>query len=407
MKYRLKKYIGGLNGAIYLESSKSESNRALIINALAGGGSSNLHNLSNARDTRTMRSLLSDKTSTFDVKDAGTTMRFLTAYLAIHGDGETITGTERMKQRPIGPLVYALRSLGAKIEYLENEGYPPLKIHKIQTQKVAEIDIPGNISSQYISALLMIAPCLQNGLTINLTTEIFSAPYIQMTLDLMNVFGVDANWNGQIISIKNASYLTTDFTIEGDWSGASYWFGFLANGVGSLFLPTLKQHSSQGDQAIVEIMHQMGIASKYQDAGVHLTKESNKSNTIAYDFRKCPDLAQTVMVAAAANGIHLVMTGLESLKIKETDRIAAMQNELKKIGADLIEQGNEWIMKPSSNLPAQVEIETYEDHRMAMAFAPLSCLMDVTIDDPLVVDKSYPAFWEEVKKLGIEIDEVD
>lgn len=379
----------------------------MIIDALAGGGGT-LHNLSNARDTRTMRFLLKSQSDVLDVKDAGTTMRFLTAYLAIEGSGQTLTGTDRMKQRPIGPLVDALRSIGASIEYLENDGYPPIKVHKIEDQKDDEISIPGNISSQYVSALLMIAPCLPKGLTIHLTTEVYSKPYIQMTLDLMKEFGAHFRWENQMISVPSQPYEPTNHTIEGDWSGASYWYSFvaIARKKGYLNLPGIRTYSSQGDQAISDIMYQMGVASNYEYGKVKLLKRDEKRYSISLDFKDCPDLAQTVMVAAAATGITLDMTGLESLKIKETDRVEAMKKELSKIGAMLLESTHKWVLKPSEELPTHVEIDTYEDHRMAMAFAPLCMAMDVTIKDPEVVDKSYPGFWDEIKKLGVAIEQV-
>ncbi|MEO9483622.1 MAG: 3-phosphoshikimate 1-carboxyvinyltransferase [Ekhidna sp.] len=408
MKYRLKKHNSRLNSTIALESSKSESNRALIINALAGGNVRDIHNLSNARDTQTMLRLLSNESNEYDVKDAGTTMRFLTAFLSIKGHDAMITGTERMQQRPIGPLVDSLRQLGADIKYLEKEGFPPLCINRIENQMANEIAIPGNISSQYISALLMIAPCLKNGLTVTLTTEVYSRPYIQMTLDLMEAFGVTSEWVGEKISVASQAYKATDYTIEGDWSGASYWYGFMALSPlsGTLNLPGIRSNSTQGDREIAGIMSKMGIATHFASEKVKLLKHEEFSNELSLDFRNCPDLAQTVMVIAAASDITLTMTGLESLKIKETDRIAAMRNELKKINASLVEESGKWILYPSSNLPDSTAIKTYEDHRMAMAFAPLCQLMDVTIDDPLVVEKSYPRFWKEVKSLGVEIETI-
>ena len=407
MKYRLKKHNSELRGDITLESSKSESNRALVINALAGGNVDNIRNLSKARDTQILYSLLSKNPSVYDVKDAGTTMRFLAAYLSIHGQGTTITGTERMKQRPIGPLVDALGQIGAEINYLEKDGYPPLRINRIENQRTNEVSIFGNISSQYISALLMIAPCLTQGLTIKLTTEVYSRPYIQMTLDLMQAFGVSVEWIGEQISVSPQIYEPANYTIEGDWSGASYWYGFmvLAPQKGYLNLSGIRSCSTQGDNEIANIMYHTGITSHFESGKMKLLKRTERLEKIELDFRDCPDLAQTVMVAAAASGITLKMTGLESLKIKETNRIAAMKNELAKIGTGLSENENQWTLKPSANLPASVEIDTYEDHRMAMAFAPLCQLMDVTIDNPMVVEKSYPGFWDEVRKLGVEIEE--
>lgn len=407
MKNRLKRYNSGLKGTITLESSKSESNRALIINALAGGNLTDIHNLSNARDTQTMRSLLHANPEFYDAKDAGTTMRFLTAYLAIHGQGEIITGTERMKNRPIGPLVDALQTLGAPIEYLEKNGYPPLKIHQIEKQLTNKISIPGNISSQYISALLMIAPCLEQGLEITLTSKVYSRPYIEMTLSLMKAFGVDNEWNGNTIKVSNQIYQPVEYTIEGDWSGASYWYSFIsmAQEGSEIFLPTLRKNSTQGDIAIASIMNELGVDTRFASDGVYLSKKPLNQKKLTIDFRDCPDLAQTVMVSAAVLGVELEMTGLESLKIKETDRIAAMQNELSKIGATLTENENTWHLLPTNQLPDSVMIETYEDHRMAMAFAPLCMKMDVTIENPMVIEKSYPTFWDEVKQLSIEIEE--
>ncbi|SNT05388.1 3-phosphoshikimate 1-carboxyvinyltransferase [Ekhidna lutea] len=409
MKYRLKRYNSRLKGTVTLESSKSESNRALIINALAGGEATRIANLSNARDTQTMLSLLQSRPEVYDVKDAGTTMRFLTAYLAIHGEGETITGSERMKNRPIGPLVDSLRSIGAQIEYLEKDGYPPLRISKIEHQQTNEISIKGNISSQYISALLMIAPQLENGLTINLTTDIYSLPYIQMTLDLMRAFDVESDFEGNTVSVKPQAYEPTKYAIEGDWSGASYWYGFMALSPekGYLNLPDIRNYSTQGDKEIANIMYQLGITTYFEPGKVKLMKRNERVHCLKIDFRDCPDLAQTVMVAAAASDVKLEMVGLESLKIKETDRIAAMQAELNKIGAQLLENKSEWTLIPSVNLPDEVEIDTYEDHRMAMAFAPLCFLMDVTICDPMVVEKSYPGFWDEVEKIGVKIEKIN
>ena len=395
-----------MRGTVLLESSKSESNRALIINALAEESGA-LSNLSHARDTRMMLFLLNLQRDILDVGDAGTTMRFLTAYLAVKGKGQTLTGTDRMKQRPIGPLVCALREIGARIEYLEEDGYPPIRVHKIVEQKSDIVKIPGNISSQYISALLMIAPCLQNGLTIELTTEVFSRPYIQLTLDLMSQFGVEVDWNQQKLKVEPQPYKSTPHTIESDWSAASYWYSFMAlSQNGYLVLPGVKAYSSQGDHKIAQIMYDMGVLSQFMRGRVKLIKQGQKKRSLSLDFKDCPDLAQTVMVAAAALGVTLRMTGLESLRIKETDRIQAMKNELAKLGATLLENDRKWILAPGEYLPKSIEVETYEDHRMAMAFAPLCQLMDVTIQNPMVVEKSYPGYWDEVKKLGVKIKKI-
>jgi len=277
----------------------------------------------------------------------------------------------------------------------------------LKTQKNDHIEIPGNISSQYISALLMIAPALDDGLELALTSEVYSRPYIEMTLSLMNSFGVKGEWNGNIISIAPQPYVSTEYTIEGDWSGASYWYSFisLAPEGSDISLPTLRKDSTQGDIAIASIVEGLGVDTSFESEGVRLRKLTVGKRQLKLDFKNCPDLAQTVMVAAVVKGVELKMTGLESLKIKETDRIAAMQNELAKTGATLSEAGNTWTLLPSGKLPDHVSIETYEDHRMAMAFAPLCMKMNVTIGDPSVVDKSYPSFWREITKLGIHIDE--
>lgn len=402
MNYRLNKYFGRLNASILLESSKSESNRALLINALTNDQCL-LEGLSNARDTQTMVQLLQEKGSTWDVKDAGTTMRFCTAYLAIYGEGDLITGTDRMKNRPIGPLVESLQSLGAEIQYLEKKGCPPLRITRIKSQKHQKIEIPGNISSQYISALLMIAPTLEKGLEIELTTEVFSRPYIEMTLSLMDHFGVSANWSGNKIKIAPQEYCPASYKIEGDWSGASYWYSMvaLAKKGAAIRLSYLKEHSFQGDQRISNIMENLGVDSEYIDGKVIIRNTGKVSDDFEIDFRDCPDLAQTVLVCAAALGCSLHMTGLESLRIKETDRISAMQGELAKIGAQLIEKGATWQLTPTNQLPDFIQVETYEDHRMAMAFAPLCQRMNLEIKEVEVVNKSYPGFWDHLQSVGV------
>ncbi|MEQ9424052.1 MAG: 3-phosphoshikimate 1-carboxyvinyltransferase [Cyclobacteriaceae bacterium] len=391
------------NAAVRLSSSKSESNRALIINALAGN-KGELNNLSDARDTETMRLLLRSKDHTLDVLDAGTTMRFLTAYLAVQKNSRLITGTVRMQQRPIKILVDALLKLGAQIRYLKNEGYPPLEIAPMDTQLTNQLKISANISSQYISALLMIAPILPKGLNLELTGEIYSEPYINMTLALMEHFGVVHQRNRNQISIEPQPYKAAEYTIESDWSGASYWYSFVSlSQAADIKLLGLRKNSFQGDQAIAWIMEKMGVRSEFEADFVRLNK-SNSKKSLELDFRECPDLAQTVMVSAAAQKINLKMTGLESLKIKETDRVAALQNELSKMNVELIEDGNIWYLKSEKfDLKPDTIFETYEDHRMAMAFAPLSILAPITINEPDVVKKSYPRFWEHLKNVGVAI----
>jgi 3-phosphoshikimate 1-carboxyvinyltransferase len=391
-----------LRGTVHhLPSSKSVSNRALILNALAGN-MGNLQNLSDANDTRLMQQLVFSNDDVINVEDAGTVMRFLTAYFAVTNQKKTITGTARMKERPIGVLVEALRTLGVAIEYLEKQGYPPLSIEGFPKQLVNTLTVRGDISSQFISALMMVAPSLPQELTIELTGHIGSRPYIEMTASLMRKFGATVTVDGNLVSLAPQKLSIFDFTVEGDWSSASYWFAFAALAKeAELLLPGLVLRSLQGDRVIVEIMEKLGVACEPRGNMLLLRQKEHQSELIQ-DFDSCPDLAQTVAVVCAAKGVKATFTGLESLRIKETDRIAALQNELSKIGAKLIEEDGHWNVLPSTTLPSNLEVNTYHDHRMAMAFAPLSTLMTVTIEAPSVTRKSYPKFWEDVKSLGFQ-----
>jgi len=387
---------------VNLPASKSISNRALIVNYLSEKPDV-IDNLSAARDTQTLNRLLQSNDEVLDVLDAGTTMRFLTAYLTVTNQNKILTGTERMCQRPIGILVDALREIGAQIEYQKADGFPPLQIIGLNTQTNSKIAIQGDVSSQYISALLMIAPILPKGLTLELTGHIGSRPYIDMTLKIMEHYGVTANWNENFIKVEPQPYKTKPLTVEPDWSGASYWYSLLAlSDSESLDIVDLKDKSLQGDRAMANIMLELGVETTFTTEGASLKKIAPKQETII-DFTHCPDLAQTVAVTCAAKGITCKMTGLESLRIKETDRILALQNELSKIGAELQEHNNEWKLVPSQKLPDSVSINTYDDHRMAMAFAPLATLMNVTIEDSSVVNKSFPTFWEEMERAGFKI----
>lgn len=388
---------------IPLPSSKSESNRVLIIDALTEG-ENKLSNLAEARDTQTMISLLKQNPPVFDVLDAGTTMRFLTAYAAITNQNKVMTGTLRMCERPIGILVDALRTLGAEIHYLGVEGYPPMAVHGLVEQKSNKVKIRGDVSSQYISAILMIAPLLPQGLEIELEGKVGSRSYIEMTLDSMSHFGISYEWIENKISVAHQAYQPTTFAVESDWSGAGYWFSLLACAdSGELFLSGLKENSLQGDSAVVEIMGQLGIKSTFKDGGVLLEKQPVKGLK-HWDFTHCPDLAQTIAVTCAILGQDATFTGLESLKIKETDRIYALQQELAKFNADLKEVEPEvYQVIPSVTMPADVKIHTYDDHRMAMAFMPLITKTRVSIEDPLVVNKSYPSFWKHCQLAGISI----
>lgn len=392
---------------IPLPSSKSESNRVLIINALTQG-ENKLSNLAEARDTQTMIRLLQEDPDIYDVLDAGTTMRFLTAYAALNNRKKTLTGTPRMCERPIGILVDALRQLGAEIEYLGKEGYPPLKIKGFEKQLTDRIRIRGDVSSQYISALVMNGPLLPDGLTLELTGKIGSQTYIEMTLELMKAFGVSYSFDGNVIHVAHQAYVPTSFSVESDWSGASYWFSLLACAEeGELNLKGLKKNSLQGDSHIVEIMEKLGVESQFDSQGVKLTKKPI-AGIDRIDFTHCPDLAQTVAVTCALLGQRVEFTGLESLRIKETDRIYALQKELAKINAGLVEgEDGVFTINPSSDLPSAVQIHTYDDHRMAMAFMPLLTKMEVTFDDPEVVNKSYPSFWKHCSLLELNLQVFD
>ena len=386
---------------IPLPSSKSESNRALVIDALTEGKNT-VKNLAEARDTQTMIRLLRTNPAVFDVLDAGTTMRFLTAFVAVTNQQKVMTGTARMCERPIGILVDALRSLGAEIHYLGTEGYPPLAVQGFPEQLTNQIRIRGDVSSQYISALLMIAPVLPQGLELELVGKVGSRTYIEMTLELMVQFGIEYSWEENTIKISPQAYHATQFTVESDWSGASYWFSLLACAdEGSFFLEGLKSQSLQGDAAIVEIMSHLGIRSTFQEGGLLLEKQA-VTGLKDWDFTHCPDLAQTVAVTCAILGQNTVFTGIESLRIKETDRIYALQQELAKFNAELKEIGiGTFQVIPSVTMPRLVQIHTYDDHRMAMAFMPLVTKTVIRIEDPEVVDKSYPSFWKQVALTGI------
>lgn len=386
----------------YLPASKSISNRALILNALSGNKST-LHNLSDANDTQLMLKLVGSADKIIDVEDAGTTMRFLTAYFSATNQHKIVTGTHRMKERPIGILVDALRSLGADIEYLEKPGYPPLEIKQFSGQKTDTLRIRGDVSSQFISALMMVAPTLPQGLSLILEGKIGSRPYIEMTASMMKLFGVACDVLEKQVNIPPRPYQPTEFTVESDWSGSSYWYAFASlASQAELRLPRLFLDSLQGDSAIMKIMESLGIQTAMDGNLVSLSK-TDRMEKISWDFTHCPDLAQTVAVVCAAKGVEGNFTGLESLRIKETDRIAALQNELRKIGADLREEKDHWKLIPSKKFPEKAFFNTYKDHRMAMAFAPLATIMDVEIENPSVVRKSYPRFWDDMRSLGFEL----
>jgi 3-phosphoshikimate 1-carboxyvinyltransferase len=393
-----------IRAEIQLAASKSECNRALIINALTGF-QSELTNISEARDSQTMLRLLNSSDAVADVIDAGTTMRFLTAYFAVTNQKKTMTGTPRMCERPIGILVDALRKLGADITYEKVEGYPPLQLNGFNYSGNNELTMRGDVSSQYISALLMIAPQLPSGLKIKLEGEVGSRPYIEMTLNQMAHFGIEylADWQTNTLTIPAFKYQPKPYAIESDWSGASYWYSIVALAEDAeVELLGLKKYSLQGDSAIVDIMRHLGVESLFTDRGVLLTKIPPKAS-LGWDFTNCPDLAQTVAVCCAVKKIRLSLTGVESLKIKETDRIFALQQELKKLGAELkeVEKDHLYEVAALTDIPTDPvpSIQTYDDHRMAMAFAPVGMVSPVLIEEPGVVVKSYPGYWTDLAKV--------
>lgn len=383
-----------LQATIPLVASKSESNRALILRALAGTGIE-IENLSAARDTRLMESLLDSSDTTWDAQDAGTTFRFLTAYCAATSKQVLLTGTPRMQQRPIGILVDALRTLGAEITYVGEEGYPPLRFHSFQQQE-QEVRVRGDVSSQYISALLLIGPFLPRGISIELIGEVASLPYIQMTIAWMKRFGLDVEKEGPFLRVAPQTPAPGKYAVESDWSAAGYWYTALAlAGEGELTLQHLRDDSLQGDRAVVELFEQLGVVSRFSENALHLRSGPRKT-TFEADFTHIPDQAQTFAVCCAGLGIPARLTGLKSLRIKETDRIEALRVELSKFGCKVEVIGDEEIRLPGT--PLQIEgqrIHTYEDHRMAMSFAPLAARGPIEMEDPGVVAKSYPSFWED------------
>ncbi len=404
-----------ITGAIHLDGSKSISNRVLIIRALCGEKFPIRH-LSTSKDTQLMEQLLESEEDILDAGAAGTTFRFMTAYLAMKKGTQILTGSQRMKQRPIGLLVDALRKLGAKIEYIEKEGYPPLKINSLKNRNVQnQLTISAGMSSQYISALLLIAPTLPEGLELTLEGKVVSRPYIEMTLNIMQYFGVDSSWENQTIRISPQHYQAKPFTVEADWSAASYYYIMAAFAEEpDLHLIGLHEESLQGDSVLTEIMQNFGIQSRFTKTGIHLYQSGkNLPFNFEYDFIRCPDLAQSLAVVCAGLGIRGIFTGLETLKIKETDRIAALKNELKKTGVTLTALENDKTKgKEFYKIEGKAEISntpifpTYEDHRMAMALAPLAMFGEIIIEEPKVVEKSYPEFWEDISELGFIVSHI-
>ena len=417
MKYKISHPTKKLHGIVELTASKSESNRALIIQALCRE-KFNIKNLAAAEDTVVLKYILSsaqasDSGTIYNVGASGTGMRFLTAYFAAQPGTRILTGSERMKKRPIGILVNALRDLGADIEYMEEEGFPPLKISG-KTLLGTEVEMDGNVSSQFISALLLISPELQNGLVIKFKGEVTSLPYINMTLKMMEEFRVYGQWHDNYISVSKQKYHKKseplyEFQVEADWSSASYWYAMAALSAEVDFtIKGLKNPSLQGDSMVADIFTFFGVKTEFIENGIKLTKINSEKEHFGFDFSDCPDLAQTVAVVVSALNIPALFNGLNTLRIKETDRIAALKNELKKLGAEVeILNDNSIEIYPQSQILNPLSISTYDDHRMAMAFTALAMKLDsITIEDAEIVKKSYPDFWNDLKKVGFVIEEV-
>ena len=396
-----------LHATVQLPASKSISNRALILHALSGG-STRPENLSDCDDTQVMIRALDHMPDVIDIHAAGPAMRFLTAYLCVTPGTHTITGTERMQQRPIRILVDALRTLGARIDYTGKEGFPPLHINGTQLTG-SEIELAGNVSSQYISALLMIGAVLPVGLKLRLTGNIISRPYINLTLQLMHDFGAQAGWTSESsIDVTPGGYRDTPFRVESDWSAASYWYQMTALATGSpeVELLGLFANSAQGDSRGAELFARLGVQTEYTPQGVKLRKQGHPVVGLDEDLVDIPDLAQTFVVTCCLLDVPFRFTGLQSLKIKETDRICALITELRKLGYVIHAEQDSILWWDGERCPAdeQPGIDTYEDHRMAMAFAP-ACLVcpSIRINEPQVVSKSYPRYWDDLQAAGFGI----
>ncbi|WP_281846873.1 3-phosphoshikimate 1-carboxyvinyltransferase [Olleya namhaensis] len=390
---------------IQITGSKSESNRLLLLQALYP--EIKITNVSNSDDSVLMSKALASQDNIIDIHHAGTAMRFLTAYFSTQ-DGRDIelTGSKRMKERPIAILVDALNQLGADISYKENQGFPPLLIKGKKLTK-NKVTLKANVSSQYISALLLIAPKLENGIELTLDGEITSVPYIKMTLSLLEEIGVKTKFEGNLITIapkKQSEVNAQQLTVESDWSSASYFYSIAAmSAIGtSITLSSYKQNSLQGDSALATIYKSFGVTTTFKDNSVTLQKveEVTLDTQINFDLKNAPDIAQTISVTAFGLGLECHLTGLHTLKIKETDRLVALKTEIEKLGGQVAITDNSLTLKKATNRQQNITIATYNDHRMAMAFAPLALKVPIIIEDSKVVSKSYPTFWDDLAALG-------
>lgn len=399
---KLAHHKGNIAGEIFVSGSKSESNRLLILRS--SFADLKLKNLSNSDDTRYLTKALQGESEIVDISHAGTAMRFLTAYFASkQGREVTLTGSHRMQNRPISILVDALRSIGADISYKDKDGYPPLIIKGKRLEK-SKLSIQGNVSSQYISALLLMAPGLKNGLEIELLGTITSVPYINMTLALLNDLGVNYSWTKNCIKIDALDATSVaEMTVESDWSSASYFYSLVAlSKKGRVVLHSYKGNSLQGDSSLVEIYKHFGVTTQFENDSIILQKESHKVDSLTIDLSDSPDLAQTIAVSCFGLGMACDLTGLHTLKIKETDRLVALEQELTKLGADISVTDESLHLKAATKLNENILIETYDDHRMAMAFAPLALKASIQINDAEVVTKSYTDFWADFEAVLVE-----
>ena len=407
MKLHIQKSSIKQSSKIAITGSKSEANRMLILQALYPN--INIKNLSNSDDSKLMQTALASKGELIDIHHAGTAMRFLTAYFSVQEDRETIlTGSKRMKERPIGILVDALNTLGADISYLQNKGFPPIKI-KGQKLTKHKVSLKADVSSQYISSLILIASSLKNGLELTLDGKITSIPYINMTLSLLDQIGIKNSFEGNTITIKpiQEDINPRDLVVESDWSSASYFYSIVAlSDVGmQVELSSYKKDSLQGDSVLSVLYKQFGVETELLEHMVLLKKvfNTNKNSSIKLDLSNTPDIAQTIAVTAFGLGLECNLKGLHTLKIKETDRLLALQNELTKLGADISVTNNSLSLEKSNAINKEVCIETYKDHRMAMAFAPLALKTSILIKEADVVSKSYPDFWKDLTHIGFQI----
>lgn len=405
MQITLQKSEIAKQSSIQITGSKSESNRLLLLKALYP--QLNLENISNSDDSNLMTKALSSSSDVVDIHHAGTAMRFLTAFFAVQEGREvTLTGSKRMKERPIQILVEALQELGADIEYVENSGYPPIKIKGKKLTK-NKVSLQANVSSQYISALLLIASRLENGLELTLQGKITSVPYINMTLSLLTEIGVENSFEGNTITVKPApkDLEAKTLVVESDWSSASYYFSLAAlSAVGTeITLSSYKENSLQGDSALVEIYKHFGVETAFNNNSVTLTKTDKDVLPFTYDLTNAPDIAQTIAVTCFALGIKCDLTGLHTLKIKETDRLVALKTEIEKLGGQVEITDASLHLAEANSIKSDVAIATYHDHRMAMAFAPIALKTSVIIEDAMVVSKSYPTFWDDLESIGFKI----